>query len=75
MTAVLILVGIAHFSALGGGWLADGLASIGVSFSQIITAIENFCVILFSDLQFSGSVISRRLTQVPVSRICYVTVF
>ena len=75
MTAVLILVGIAHFSALGGGWLADGLASIGVSFSQIITAIENFCVILFSDLQFSGSVISRRLTHVPVSRICYVTVF
>ncbi|PSN41808.1 Solute carrier family 15 member 4 [Blattella germanica] len=25
MTAVLILVGVAHFSALGGGWLADGL--------------------------------------------------
>jgi len=25
MTAVLVLVGIAHFSALGGGWLADGL--------------------------------------------------
>ncbi|GFG29063.1 hypothetical protein Cfor_02093 [Coptotermes formosanus] len=45
MTAVLILVGIAHFSALGGGWLADGWASIGVLLSQIITAIENFCVI------------------------------
>lgn len=28
MTAVLILVGVAHFSALGGGWLADGLVCI-----------------------------------------------
>lgn len=25
MTAVLMLVGVAHFSALGGGWLADAL--------------------------------------------------
>jgi len=25
LTAVLVLVGVAHFSALGGGWLADGL--------------------------------------------------
>ncbi|XP_021933393.1 solute carrier family 15 member 4-like isoform X2 [Zootermopsis nevadensis] len=29
MTAVLILVGVAHFSALGGGWLADGLVKYG----------------------------------------------
>jgi hypothetical protein len=32
MTAVLILVGVAHFSALGGGWLADGLVSIALLF-------------------------------------------
>jgi hypothetical protein len=49
MTAVLILVGIAHFSALGGGWLADGLVSTGVSFSQIINK-ENCCLVFFSDL-------------------------
>jgi len=73
MTAVLVLVGIAHFSALGGGWLADGLVSIGVALSQII-AIENFHVTLFSDHQFSGSLISRRLTQVSVSITCYITV-
>ena len=31
MTAVLWLVGVAHFSALGGGWLADGLVGRLVS--------------------------------------------
>jgi hypothetical protein len=75
MTAVLVLVGIAHFSALGGGWLADGLVSIDVSFTQIMTTIENFHVTLFSDLQCSDSLISKRLTQVSVSMMCYITVF
>jgi hypothetical protein len=74
MTAVLVLVGIAHFSALGGGWLADGLVSIEVSFSQI-TTVENFHVTSFSNLHFSGSLISRRLTQVSLSMICDTTVF
>lgn len=52
MTAVLILVGVSHFSALGGGWLADGLVSIVLLFSTTVTKENHYMIMYRSSVHF-----------------------